>query len=425
MKPRDYLYLGLILLLILFSAIFSGTDRAYSSVRLSRLAKDTSGSGKLAYRYAKDYDKTIATILFGNDFVNILASSLASLLSKDVLEPHLGDRGSFVRSRILFVVLLVFGEITPKALSKSHSFGIAKFFAYFIKVCGILFFPFVYLVTKRDAFLVNLFVKRQPKDSGVASDDELDNRVDAIEKEGIFDSDKSELLHNSIEFKDTACYEVRTPRVKIVGIDLERDRSKFLINPDRFRFSRVIVFQHDLDHIVGYIKTRRLLQALIQNDKDYKKLILPINSVPRTRVISQAREMRKEAKEHILVVRDEYGGTEGIITREDILEEVVGEIWDESDEPEALIRPLKEENLYLVRGKRNIDDFLSTFGLDADNLKDDYSTLSGFINSELERFAKVGDVIEYKNLRIRVKKTTQYTVDVCLVKVLPKQEDEE
>ena len=142
-------------------------------------------------------------------------------------------------------------------------------------------------------------------------------------------------------------------------------------------------------------------------------------------VISQARELRKEAKEHILVVRDEYGGTEGIITREDILEEVVGEIWDESDEPEALIRPLKEENLYLVRGNRNIDDFLSTFGLDPDSLKDDYSTLSGFINSELERFAKVGDVIEYKNLRIRVKKTTQYTVDVCLVKVLPKQEDEE
>ena len=142
-------------------------------------------------------------------------------------------------------------------------------------------------------------------------------------------------------------------------------------------------------------------------------------------MISQAMELRKEKKEHILVVRDEYGGTEGIITREDILEEVVGEIWDESDEVETRIRPLKEKDLYLVRGNINIDDFLDFFGLDPDELKDDYSTLSGFINNELERFAKVGDVISYKNLIISVKKTTQYTVDLCLVKAYPKEEDEE
>ena len=380
MKPRDILYLVLIIVLLLFSAAFSAIDRAYSSVRISRLEKDSSKSGKLALKQAKDYDSTIAAVLFGNDFVNILSSSLASLLSKDLLEPVLGDAGGLVMSLILFVVLLTFGEITPKAVAKNHSFGLSKISAYF---------------------------------------------VNAIQKEGIFDSDKSELLHKSIEFKDTACYEVRTPRVKIIGIDLELNRSKFLINPDRFRYSRVIVFRHDLDHIVGYIPSKKLLQALIENEKDYQKLIQPITSVPRTRVISQAREIRKKKKEHILVVRDEYGGTEGIITREDILEEVVGEIWDESDEIERAIRPLKEKDLYLVRGSINIDDFLDFFGIDPDELKDDYSTLSGFINNELERFAKVGDVIRYKNLEINVKKTTQYTVDLCLVRLLPVEEEEE
>lgn len=425
MKPRDILYIVLIVILIVFSGRFSAIDRAYSSVRITRLEKDETKSGKLALKYANEYDKTIATVLFGNDFVNILASSLASLLSKDLLEPVIGSIGSFVRSRILLIVLLIFGEITPKALAKTNSFGFSKFFSYFVKVLRIIFFPFVFFVTKRDQGIVFLLTRRQPKDDLTASDDELDNRVDAIQKEGIFDSDKSELLHNSIEFKDTACYEVRTPRVKIIGIDLERDRSKFLVNPDRFRYSRVIVFAHDLDHIVGYIPRKKLLQALIQNDKDYKKLIQPISSVPRTRVISQAMELRKEKKEHILVVRDEYGGTEGIITREDILEEVVGEIWDESDEVETRIRPLKEKDLYLVRGNINIDDFLDFFGLDPDELKDDYSTLSGFLNNELERFAKVGDVISYKNLIISVKKTTQYTVDLCLVKAYPKEEDEE
>lgn len=425
MKPRDILYLVLIIVLLLFSAAFSAIDRAYSSVRISRLEKDSSKSGKLALKQAKDYDSTIAAVLFGNDFVNILSSSLASLLSKDLLEPVLGDAGGLIMSLILFVVLLTFGEITPKAVAKNHSFGLSKISAYFVKVIGYLFFPIVFVVTKRDSFLVSLATKGNVKDGSVASDDELDNRVDAIQKEGIFDSDKSELLHKSIEFKDTACYEVRTPRVKIIGIDLELNRSKFLINPDRFRYSRVIVFRHDLDHIVGYIPSKKLLQALIENEKDYQKLIQPITSVPRTRVISQAREIRKKKKEHILVVRDEYGGTEGIITREDILEEVVGEIWDESDEIERAIRPLKEKDLYLVRGSINIDDFLDFFGIDPDELKDDYSTLSGFINNELERFAKVGDVIRYKNLEINVKKTTQYTVDLCLVRLLPVEEEEE
>ena len=137
MKPRDILYLVLIVILIVFSGRFSAIDRAYSSVRITRLEKDETKSGKLALKFANEYDKTIATVLFGNDFVNILASSLASLLSKDLLEPVMGSIGSFVRSMILLIVLLIFGEISPKALAKTNSFGFSKFFAYFVKVLRI------------------------------------------------------------------------------------------------------------------------------------------------------------------------------------------------------------------------------------------------------------------------------------------------
>lgn len=427
MKTRDIIYLFVLLILIILSGCFSGMDMAYSSVKLSRLENEAEKGDKKskgALKYATSYDSTIANILFGNDFVNILASSLASLFSKDVLEPIMGDLASTVSSFVLLFILLIFGEIAPKAISKDHSYSITRISYPFLHLIHILFFPFVYPCNKLTSLVSDRLIGRMGKETLIASDEELENMVDEIEKEGIIDSDQSELLHKSIDFKETNCYEIMTPRVRLFGYDIETSFDDFLRIPDCFHYSRILIYQRDMDHILGYIPVKTLLRALIKGEKiDITAMTLPIISVPRTMMISSAMKMMKETHHHIVLVKDEYGGTEGIITMEDILEELVGELWDEDEKPETFITPLKIKDTYLVHGNTNIDDFLNTFGLDPDELDDEFSTLSGFITHQEERFPKVGDVIVYQNLHIQVIKMKKEVVDLAIVQVDPMDEE--
>ena len=418
MNTIDIIYLIILVICIIFSSIFSCLDMAYSSVKISRLENDTSKASKRAYKYANQYDRTIASILFGNDFVNILASSIGSILAIHIFTDKFGiseGNADLIMSLILLFVILLFGEITPKAIAKSHNFTLSKFFSGFVGAIRIIFFPFVFPINAFAAKLTSFAAKKNMEES-TASDEELEEMVDAIEDEGIIDEDQSELIHKTIDFKETSCYEIITPRVKIIGYNIKDKIDKLLKNPDCFTYSRIICYDKDLDHIVGYIPVKDLLCTLIKGKRrDIKKLILPITSVPRTMVISQAMKVMKESHSHILVVRDEFGGTEGIITMEDILEELIGEVWDESDEIETNIRKLKAENTYLVRGNTNIDDFMDYFGLDPDVLSDEYSTVSGFINFLLERFAKTGDTLSYKSIDFEVIKVSNYTVELALV----------
>ena len=210
MAIRDIIYLIILVFLIVLSGCFSGMDMAYSSLKLTRLEKEAKEHGSKAnqrtLKFASDYDSTIATILFGNDFVNILASSLASLFSKDVLEPLIGELASTVTSLVLLVILLIFGEILPKAISKDHAYLIARIASGFLAFLKYLFLPFVYPTSRFTAFLSTKLIGKTGKESVIATDDELVNMVDEIEKEGIIDSDQSELIHKSIDFKETNCY---------------------------------------------------------------------------------------------------------------------------------------------------------------------------------------------------------------------------
>ncbi len=429
MAIKDIVYIILLIVLIILSGCFSGMDMAFSSVKLSRLESEAEQGDKRsakALKFAADYDSTIANILFGNDFVNILASSIATLLSKDILEPVIGDIASTITSLSLLFILLIFGEITPKVISKDHSYFLTKHSLGFLSVIKILFFPFVFPITKFTAFIANKFISKSGQESLVASDEELENMVDEIEKEGIIDSEQSELLHKSIDFKETNCYEIMTPRVKLFGYDIETDIDDFLKKPNCFSHSRIIVYKRDMDHIIGYIPVKTLLRALVKGEKvDIKAMTLPIVSVPRTMMISQAMMMMKENHHHIVLVKDEYGGTEGIITMEDILEELVGELWDEDEKVEKSITPLKIANTYLVHGDTNIDDFLNEFNIDPDELDDEFTTVSGFITHQEERFPRVGDVITYKNLQIQVIKMKKEIVDLAVVHFEPINEEDE
>jgi CBS domain containing-hemolysin-like protein len=420
MKPLDILYLVLLVVLLALSAIFSAADMAYSSVnklRLERRAFVGDERSKKALHLAKDYDKTIATVLFGNDFVNILASSLASLLGADLLNESLGSTmAAMVSSLVLLVLLLIFGEITPKAVAKPHNYGFARAMVGFVDFVEILFFPFVYPTNKVAEWLTSPLIEKVPKENQLASDEELQAMVSTIEKEGIIDEDQSALLHRSIDFKETSCYEIMTPRVKVFAYDIETSFPVFLSSPEAFKHSRIPVYKGSLDHVLGYVSVKTLLRVLTRGEKpDLSNLLLPIVSVPRTMMISSAMALMKETHHHIAVVRDEYGGTEGIITLEDILEEVVGEMYDESDKIVPDIVMTKKKNVYLVKGKTNIDDLLDHFQLDPDSLPDDYSTVSGWINDRLGRFAKVGDSFSVAHLDVVVTKVSDYTVEECKI----------
>jgi putative hemolysin len=426
MSLIDSLYIVALVILISFSAAFSAADMAYSSVNKLRLEKRAfigDARSKKALALANDYDTTIATVLFGNDFVNILASSIATLLGRDLLSEKLGEsQATTIASFSLLFILLIFGEITPKAVAKAHSYGLSRHLIGFVKTVGIVFFPFVYPSNKLAQLIASPLIEKAPKETELASDDELEAMVKDIQKEGIIDEDQSALLHRSIEFKETSCYEIMTPRVKVFGYDVEEPFAEFLKKNEAFKHSRILVYKGNPDHVLGYIPVKTLLRVLVRGEKpEVDELILPIVSVPRTMMISSAMALMKETHHHIAVVRDEYGGTEGIITLEDILEELVGEMWDESDKIVNDIVPSGKSNVYLVRGKANIDDVFNKFHLDPDKLSDDYSTVSGWVNDTLGRFAKEGDSFCYGKIDVSVTKVNDFTVEEIRIVYHPRR----
>ena len=427
MNSQDIVYLIVIIICLVLSALFSMLDMAYSSVKVARLEREASKGDKKsikALNYAKNYDETIATVLFGNDFVNVLASSLASLLGKDLLQPVVGDYYATLSSLILLIILLIFGEILPKAIGNMLSYSISRHSAYIMTFFRYLFLPIVYPINLLVSKTTSKLAEKAGPESQVASDPELETMVDEIKKEGIIDSNQSELLHRSIDFKETSCYEIMTPRIRVFGYDIETSFDEFLKDKDCFKHSRIVVYKENLDHVIGYIPVKNLLRVLVQGkNPEVYKLTLPIVSVPRTMMISSALELMKASRHHIAIVKDEYGGTEGIITMEDILEELVGDMWDEVDEPMLYIQPLKEKDTYLVDGPLNIDDFMNHFNIDPDKLSDDYSTVSGFILNQLGRFAKVGDSFKFENLEFKVLKVTEYTVALVMVKAYPAEDE--
>ena len=426
MKLIDIVYILLLIVLLFLSALFSAADMAFSSVNKLRLEKRAfigDNRAKRTLHLAENYDRTIATVLFGNDFVNILASSLTSLLGADLLKPSLGaPAAALVSSFILLFLLLIFGEITPKAVAKPHSYSFSRALAGFVEVLEVIFAPFVYPTNKLSEWLTLPLIEKAPKEISLASDEELEAMVKTIENEGVIDEGQSELLHRSIDFKETSCYEIMTPRVKVFAYDVETSFEDFLKSKEAFKYSRIPVYKTSLDHVLGYISVKTLLRVLTKGEKpDLGRLILPLVSVPRTMMISSAMALMKETRHHIAVVRDEYGGTEGVVTLEDILEELVGEMWDETDKPEQVIIPTPAKNVFRVKGKANIDDVFDRFQLNPDHLPDDYSTVSGYITDRLGRFAQVGDSFKEGKVDVLVTQVSDYTVEECQITFHPRR----
>jgi len=408
-------YCVAIFLLLCLSATFSCMDMAYSSVSLPSLKEASKKSKKAqkAYYFASHYEETIVAPLFGNSVVNILASSIGTLLSAQ-LAPDDPELASLLVSGVMLLLILTFGEILPKVVGKSYSLSLSLGFAYPLSFMRFVFYPVVFisrwfagLLTK--PILTNDAVVDAEEDA--PSDEELQEMVNAIQKEGIIDSKSKELVSNSIEFIDTSAYEIMTPRMKIEGIAYDQNLNSFVKLEGAFRHSRIPVYRHDYDHILGYIPVKSLLRAMLyDSDLSIEELMHPVLSVPRTMEISSILSLMKKTHIHLAIVKDEYGGTEGLLTMEDILEELVGEIYDEGEVVQLDIQKAPKRNVYLVRGGMDIDEFFKKFHLSKTELDEDYETVSGWINDRLGGFGKEGDHFEFGPLSVKVKKASPYTV---------------
>lgn len=404
-------YAIVLAILFVLSFFFSSSDMAYGSVDLYRLEKDkdTKKSVLRAYNLSRNYDKTISTILFLNDTVNAGLDSISTLLGVnlcyvilvDGANSALAESWGFVASMICLVLKITFGEIIAKSMGKIYNFKFTVLYSSIINAFNYICLPITFFVAGFGNVIAYPVV-HNVKDVELIEDD-LHEMVDDIEAQGSVDEEQANLLHDAITYTHTEAYEIMTPRVDIYAIDYDDDIEEYIKDSNMYRYTRVPVYKDTIDNIIGYVNTKTLM-ILSMNDKEINLddlLIEPLR-FPRSTEINDIMKVFKKEKQHFALIMDEYGGIEGILTMEDILEEIVGDIWDENDDKEEDYS-IRKDGSYIVDGQLNLEDFCDLFDLDYDEIETEYVTIGGFIIELLDdKFAKVNDVIDYKNLRIKV-----------------------
>ncbi len=418
-----YLSLTLMIIALLFSAFFSSSEMAYtavSHVRLTTLVEQGDRRAKQALSIAKNYDQYSSALLFGNGIVNIFNSSMTALISIQYLAPILPNPAiaATLAASLIFFMIVIFGELIPKMVGKVNALSLSLMFVYPVKILRIIFTPFVFVVSLIVFPIRRLFVQKRKENRNRYNDDELETMVDSIEAKGVIDEKKGDLLRSTLSFSDKKAYEVMTPRVDVFAFNIDHDTQDLLLNPDIFGYSRIPVFDQTLDKIIGILPTKKLYKRFInQTVIDLTSILVAPLFVPRNQPLTKVLSLFKEQKQQMAIVVDEHGGTEGLITLEDIVEEIVGEIWDETDDVlPPIIKQSDEE--YLVEGSLNIEVFFLELDLPFTETSD-YATVSGWVLFHLGKFAKVGDQFDVEGYHVDVLEVEKFTVEKIKV-TLPK-----
>ena len=404
---------------------FSAADMVYGMVDKDRLNREKGKKekrAKLAIKIADDYELSISAILLGNNIVNILAASIVTLIGLSLSEnPELGT----TLATICFTVfIIIFCEFIPKAFAKRFNYSLAIAFAYPIIFFKYLFFILVWPIAKLFKLFGKLFAKKSKEEDKI-DEDVLTEMVDAIEEEGILEENEADLVRSAIDLNDIEAFEIMTPRVDVFAIDVEDDINELIKDKEFFKYSRIPVYKETIDNIIGILPIKVLAKKLLAGEKVtdilsmcYKPLV-----VPRNHQILDVLQDFKRSKIHIAVVIDEYGGTEGILTMEDILEEIVGDIFDENDEIEEEYIE-KGHGVYIMDGTMNIDDFFELIGYE-EEVETDYTTVGGFCQDILDRFAKKDDEFDFAHYHFKVLVADEFTVERLKVTDLEFDKDEE
>ena len=418
MDPQSITMIVVLFLMVAFSAYFSATETAFTSLNRIRLKSKADAGDRRAARtlaLAEDYDRLLSTILIGNNIVNISASTLGTVL----FTKHVGTAyGPAVSTIVLTVVILIFGEISPKSLAKEQPEAFAMFSAPILRLLMLILRPLNFLFAMWKRLLSLVF--RHSADGGI-TEEELITMVDQAENEGGLDQDESELIRSAIEFGDLEVDEILTPRVDIVAVedtDTMDDIAKAFAESG---YSRLPVYHEDIDNIVGVIHEKDFHAARYHGHDDVSAIVSTVLYTTANTKISDLLRILQKAKAHMVIVVDEYGGTEGLCTMEDIVEELVGEIWDEHDE---VIEEFKKEpdGSYLISCNANLTDLYDLFSIKGES---DSTTVSGWVMEEVGRVPEEGDHFVYENLDVTVTKVDHRRVLEIRVVVLDKPQDEE
>ncbi len=409
-----WLIAGIIILLVMCSAFFSSTETAYSSVskiRLKSYADNGSKKAKKAYEIAESYEKALATLLVGNNIVNIAASSLATILFVSFLGEANGTLASTV---VLTVIVLIFGEVLPKNIAIENSEKMCMDAAAVLYILMVLLTPVTFLLLKLNG-VVKKFASKNKDKTPTVTEDELKYIVESIEEQGVLEEQESDLVQSALEFDEKTAYDILTPRVDMTAIDIEEEPAavKEVILAERY--SRIPVYKGNIDNIIGILHTRDYLEQLLKQDSpDLQQLIQPAYFIYRSKKLSALLADFKYKHLHIAVVTDDYGGTLGIVTMEDLLEQLVGDIWDEDEEAESKYRKL-HDNQYEITGDMNISELLDLLDKDSKYIETDSKSVGGWVIEQIGDIPHRQDSFTYRDLTITVQDVEDQRVNKIIL----------
>ena len=408
----------LIIVCVVLSAYFSATETAFNSVnriRLKSLAEKGDEKAALVLKLLEEYDKLLTTILIGNNLVNIAATALATVIFVRMLGE---DRGTGVATLVITLVLLIFGEVTPKSLAARFPERTAGLSAPALRLLMLLLTPLTALFSLWKKLLT--MIVKDEEDRSI-TEDELLTMVDVAEDEGGINEQESALLRNSIDFMDQEAQDILTPRVDIEGVEKGESREAIAERFAETGYSRLPVYEGDLDHIVGILYQKDFYNKFYQDEgKDVSSIIRPVIFVSEHRKLGNLLRELQQKKMQIAVVLDEFGGTRGIVTMEDILEELVGEIWDEHDEVVNEIEKIADDE-YLVMGGTNLEKLMDELERTTDS---DALTVSGWVLEAAGHLPVQGEELDRDGMRITVLEMEEKRVRLIRLRLVPEQEEE-
>ena len=382
-------YIIAIAVLVLLSAYFSATETAFTSanrIRLKSLAGDGNKKAKEVLDLSDNYDNLLSTILVGNNIVNIAMSSLATVFFLQLYPKY----GATIATAVITIVVLIFGEISPKSVAKEKAESFAMFSAPFISAIMTVLTPVNWIFSQWKKLLAKVF-----NVDGVRpiTEDELLTIVEEAETEGGIDEGQSELIQNAIEFNELEAWDVLTPRVDIEAIEIDEDKEEIAKLFRETGFSRLPVYEDDLDNILGVLNQKDFHNYIRNTDLPVSAYVKPVIFVAGSMKISQLLKRLQTAKAHIAIIVDEYGGTSGLVTMEDIIEELIGEIYDEHDGDQLQDIVQQQDGSYRVLCGSNIDKMFDYFDVDEDI---DCNTVNGWVVLQIDKLPEVGDHFVYE-----------------------------
>lgn len=403
------------------SAFFSAAETAFSSVNLLRIrsmAEEGNKGAKAALHITSQFDKMLSTILIGNNVVNIALSSLTTVIATNMF----GDSGVAIATGVATFLVLTFGEIIPKSIAKENSERIALSFSSILNLCMVILTPvsFIFMQLRR-VFTRGSQGEKQP----TITEQELLFMLDTIEEEGVLEEQEKDLVQSALEFDETTVQEILTPRVNMVALDLADTAEEILKVVTDERFSRMPVYEGSIDNVIGLVHSRDIMEAAIRGKElCLRHLMTDVMYIHRTMKISKLLGEFQRKKSHLAVIIDDYGGTLGIATMEDVLEELVGEIWDEDDEIVTEFTTL-EDGSYRVSGDMNIYEFFEAIDYAPKGFDSSYNTMNGWALEQLEHIPETGESFTFGLLRVVVEEMDDQRVTQLLVTKTSPEETEE